>query len=141
MTRKKRAVLWIGGILLAALVCCSFLSNRIYFALLPRVETYRFMSTVADDGEVQYWVPEECVFPNLNETSDAVVYRVYERRGPFAMEYFAQAIEVNLLVEDHQGKVRVSGPTLGHHENLIQSYTIPFTNGDAVDWLNPGTIF
>lgn len=52
------------------------------FCPVARVETYRFMSTVADDGEVQYWVPEECVFPNLNETSDAVVYWVYERRGP-----------------------------------------------------------
>lgn len=141
MTLKKKVVLWIGGILLVLLAVCSFLSNRIYFALLPQVETYRFISTVTPEDELQYWVPEECIFPNPNDTSDALLYRVRERRGPFEMEYYAQSIEVNVLEEGRQGKVQVSGPTLGHHENLIRSFTVPFADGEAVEWVNPGELF
>lgn len=139
MSKKQKIVLWVAGIVTILLICCSVISNHVYLTLLPKVGTYHFISITTLEMELEYWVLPECVFKGKTDDT-GLLYRIQARRGPFAKEFFADVIEVNILRED-DGKVLVYGPNLQHHENLIRTTTQPLSDDVTVDWLNPGKMY
>lgn len=119
-----RAVAVIFG-LLAVLTAVSAVMDQV---LLPKVEVIELLPYPDETGQMQYWVPSECLRAEGGKT---VVYEVKERQGAFAKEYYVEAITVQ-AVEERTDTVRIEGGLLGYGMELVRQSSRPLTGGGTV---------
>ena len=112
--KRKKIVRWLALGIFVLLIGFTIASNLVYEALLPRVETTEFMASMSTEREIEYWVPEECVF-GTEDSQSIVLYRVGERSGLFSMEYYVEQIDGQVL-EEKDGQVKVQAPAMGMME-------------------------
>ena len=96
--KRKKIVRWLALGIFVLLIGFTIASNLVYEALLPRVKTTEFIAGMSTEGEIEYWVPEECVF-GTEDSQSIVLYRVGERSGLFSMEYYVEQIDGQVLEE------------------------------------------
>lgn len=132
--RRKKIVRWLALIIFVLLIGFTIASNLVYEALLPRVKTCEFIASMSAEGEVEYWVPKDCVFSGENNA--VIMYRVAERSGLFDMEYYVEQIDGSIL-EEKDGQIKVMAPAMSTMETLVCYRDKPLTSGETVYWLNP----
>lgn len=133
--KRKKIVRWLALGIFVLLIGFTIASNLVYEALLPRVKTTEFIAGMSTEGEIEYWVPEECVF-GTEDSQSIVLYRVGERSGLFSMEYYVEEIDGRIL-EEKDGQVKIQAPAMSMMETLVCYRDKPLTSGETVYWLNP----
>lgn len=132
--KRKKIVRWLALIIFVLLIGFTIASNLVYEALLPRVKTCEFTASMSAEGEVEYWVPKDCVFSGQNNA--IIMYRVAERSGLFNMEYYVEQID-GYILEEKDGQIKVRAPAMSTMEMLVCYRDKPLTSGETVYWLNP----
>lgn len=132
--KRKKIVRWFALIIFVLLIGFTVVSNLVYEALLPRVKICEFTASMSAEGEVEYWVPKDCIFSGENNT--VIMYRVAERSGLFDMEYYVEQIDGSIL-EEKDGQIKVRAPAMSTMETLVCYRDKPLTSGETVYWLNP----
>ena len=132
--KRKKIVRWLALIIFVLLIGFTIASNLVYEALLPRVKTCEFTVSMSAEGEVEYWVPKDCVFSGQNNA--IIMYRVAERSGLFNMEYYVEQID-GYILEEKDGQIKVRAPAMSTMEMLVCYRDKPLTSGETIYWLNP----
>lgn len=140
--KRKRIVRWAAGVLTALLIILTAVSGAVYEALLPKVRTRPYEATVGRllDGyglwELLKWVPVECAFPSGRENV-VYLYRIRERPGLWSeRENYVEQLEMTVL--DRNGDiVLVDGAYMDYAETLVCETSLPLSDGETVQWLNP----
>ena len=145
--RRKKIVRWIAGITMGLLVVMTGVSYLVYQSMLPNVITYDYTASTGRllDGysrwETVPWVPMKCTFPASQEDDTVYLYRIRDRAGQWnSTEYYVERVEVPVVKEGVDMLLLEDG-YLGYFETLVCETTLPLHDGEAVNWLNPGTIW
>lgn len=128
MTHRQKIIVRTAAVIFGLLAVLTAVSAVMYQVLLPKVETVELRPYPDETGQMQYWVPSECLRAEGGKT---VVYEVKERQGAFAKEYYVEAITVQ-AAEERTDTVRIEGGLLGYGMELVRRNSRPLTSGDTV---------
>lgn len=137
---KKRIVLIISVFICIFLVGCTIASFKIYDKNLIGVSSFYYKTDI--DGEL--WVkasylPESCI--TTNGKGNNVIYRVQNRMGWFAKEYYVEEIPIDFYYEGNDkvyredGYIRVIEASLEEGDQIVEEVPVGVKDGLTVKWL------
>lgn len=138
--KKKRIVLSVSVFLGLLLLGCTIASYKIYdMNLIPVSTFYHKTSTDGNLWTMANYLPETSI--TTNSLGQNVVYRLQNRMGWFAKEYYVEEVPFEFYYENGEkvyrkdGSVRVNAPSLEEGDQLVEEVQPGLMDGLTVKWV------